>query len=331
MQNIGTLISSTIRPNNSLDPIASAFSNEIKGGHHSYAIISERDSIILQRRDWGMLVTIFNDPNQSNNRTYQLVRGFSSINIMDNNNWVVFNTGSGSGSSSNSWIDSVIDILDTPPILLNDGDRYLISSTPSGIWFDKSNRVATWSSTLNNWLYYIPVDGDMLVVQNENNCIFRYGFSVNINGSWIRQIFGGIPIKTYISNETIEVPINTQYFIYGDLIIDTGGRLINYGQVVTLNGDLIILDDGVFTNYGEYISPIATNLNEVVTYSKFTTNINVISNIPYDIVHNLDSDDVIISVYDNGILAEVDISIIDSNTIRIVSTVSSTLRVNIIS
>jgi hypothetical protein len=129
MQNIGTLISATIRPNNSLDPIASAFSNEIKGGHHSYATISQRNSIILQRREWGMLVTIFNDPIGLNNRTYQLVRGFSSINIMDNNNWVIFNTGSGgSSSTSNSWIDSVIDILDTPPISPNDGDRYLISS-----------------------------------------------------------------------------------------------------------------------------------------------------------------------------------------------------------
>ncbi len=331
MQNIGTLISATIRPNDTLDPIASAWSNEIKGGHHSYAIISERDSIILQRRDWGMLVTIFNDPNQSNNRTYQLVRGFSSINIMDNNNWVVFNTSGGSSSSSNSWIDSVIDILDTPPISPNDGERYLVSSIPSGIWFDKSNQVATWNTPLNTWLYYIPEEGDMLVVQNENNCIFRYSFSVNINGSWIRQVFGGIPIKTYISNETIEVPQNTQYFVYGDLTIDTGGVLINYGQVVTLNGDLIILDNGIFTNYGEYISPIATNLNEVVTYSKFTTNINVISNIPYDIVHNLDSEDIVVSVYNNGSLYNIDVLIVDLNTITITSPISTLLKVNIIS
>lgn len=331
MQNIGTLISATIRPNNSLDPIASAFSNEVKGGHHSYATVSERDSIILQRRDWGMLVTIFNDITPSNNKTYQLVRGFSSINIMDNNNWVVFNVGGGTNSISNSWIDSVFDILDTPPISPNDGDRYLVSSTPSGIWFDKSNRVATWNSSLNTWLYYIPDNGDMVVVQDENNCIFRYGFSIDINGSWIRQVFGGIPIKTYITNETIEVPLNTQYFVYGDLIIDTGGNLVNHGQVITLNGDLIILDDGVFTNFGEYISPIATNLDEVTTYSKFTTNINVISNIPYDIVHNLDSEDIVVSVYNNGSLYNIDVLIVDLNTITITSPISALLKVNIIS
>jgi hypothetical protein len=30
--NVGTLVSSAIRPNDSLDPIASAFASEIKGG-----------------------------------------------------------------------------------------------------------------------------------------------------------------------------------------------------------------------------------------------------------------------------------------------------------
>jgi hypothetical protein len=60
-QNIGTLITAPIRPNDSLDPIAVAFGNEIKGGHHAYATLDERNSIIDARRDWGMLVTIYND------------------------------------------------------------------------------------------------------------------------------------------------------------------------------------------------------------------------------------------------------------------------------
>ncbi len=331
MQNIGTLISATIRPNDSLDPIASVWSNESKGGHHSYPTLNERDSIIIQRREWGMFVTIFNDGLVDNNNTYQLVRGFSSINIMDNNNWVVFNSGNGN-TITNSWLDSVIDILDTPPSLPIDGNRYLISSTPGSIWFDKSNQIVTWNSSLNTWLYYIPSEGNTLVVKDEYNCIFRYSFSVSIVGSWIRQTFGGIPIKTYISNETIEVPLNTQYFVYGDLTIDTAGVLINHGQVITLNGNIIILDDGIFTNNGQYISPVATNLDEVTTYSKFVTNINVISNIPYNVVHNLDSVDIIISIYENGILMNNNTTtILDNNTIQIISTISTTLKINIIS
>jgi hypothetical protein len=98
-----------------------------------------------------------------------------------------------------------------------------------------------------------------------------------------------------------------------------------------LNGDLIILDDGVFTNFGEYISPIATNLDEVTTYSKFVSNINVVSNIPYDIVHNLDSEDIVVSIYNNGSLYNTDVLIVDTNTISITSAISASLKVNIIS
>jgi ABC-type thiamine transport system ATPase subunit len=95
--------------------------------------------------------------------------------------------------------------------------------------------------------------------------------------------------------------------------------------------DLIILDDGVFTNFGEYISPIATNLDEVTTYSKFVSNINVVSNIPYDIVHNLDSEDIVVSIYNNGSLYNTDVLIVDTNTISITSAISASLKVNIIS
>jgi hypothetical protein len=47
-KNIGTLISSAIRPNDSLDPIASAFGNEIKGGLHCYQSIAQRNAFLLE-------------------------------------------------------------------------------------------------------------------------------------------------------------------------------------------------------------------------------------------------------------------------------------------
>jgi hypothetical protein len=46
-KNIGTLISSAIRPNDSLDPIASAF-GEIKGGLHCYQNIAQKNAIIAR-------------------------------------------------------------------------------------------------------------------------------------------------------------------------------------------------------------------------------------------------------------------------------------------
>ena len=65
--NTGVLVTAPIRPNSPNDPIATAYSNEVKGGHHTYATLVERDAIILERREWGMLCTIYNDGNPSNN------------------------------------------------------------------------------------------------------------------------------------------------------------------------------------------------------------------------------------------------------------------------
>lgn len=99
-QNTGTLISAKIKPNDTLDPIASFDSTDGNGGHHSYATLAERNSLITPRRNWGMLVTIYNDATSSNNNTYQLRYGFSSTTISDNNNWVIFSNIEISGTYS---------------------------------------------------------------------------------------------------------------------------------------------------------------------------------------------------------------------------------------
>jgi hypothetical protein len=91
-QNTGTLITAAIRPNDSLDPIASAFQNEIMGGAHSYATIAERDSIIPARRQWGMMVTVYNDTNPANNGIYFLTYNKVDTNINNNANWDLFST-----------------------------------------------------------------------------------------------------------------------------------------------------------------------------------------------------------------------------------------------
>ena len=72
--NVGTLVGAAIRPINTADLISTAYANEIKGGIHGYATLAERDSIIIQRRQWGMLVVVYDDPTPSNNKTYQLVQ-----------------------------------------------------------------------------------------------------------------------------------------------------------------------------------------------------------------------------------------------------------------
>ena len=45
--NVGTLVGAAIRPINTADLISTAYANEIKGGIHGYATLSERDNIIM--------------------------------------------------------------------------------------------------------------------------------------------------------------------------------------------------------------------------------------------------------------------------------------------
>ena len=72
-QNTGTLISAAIRPNDSNDLIASAWATEIKGGLHYAVDIAGRNSIIIQRREWGMMCYV-----RDVDLTYQLKYNYNS-------------------------------------------------------------------------------------------------------------------------------------------------------------------------------------------------------------------------------------------------------------
>ena len=114
-QNVGTLIGAAIRPIDDAMPIASAFAFEINGGHHQVATLAARNLIIVQRRQWCMLCTVYNDSTATNNATYQLKYGYNSTNTTDNSNWVVFSGGSGGGAGSVNWVDPVISITMSTP------------------------------------------------------------------------------------------------------------------------------------------------------------------------------------------------------------------------
>jgi hypothetical protein len=167
-QNVGTLISAAIRPNDSLDPIASAYASEIKGGLHSVTTSSDRNSIIFERRDWGMMCYVQND-----NKTYQLTYGYSNTDIMNNANWKEF-SGSG-GGGGNEWIDSVLSIENTEPVSPVDGDRYIIGPSPTGTNWSllSSDLVVQWSSSLNTWEQTTPTEGMSVRVDNMNNIIYK--------------------------------------------------------------------------------------------------------------------------------------------------------------
>lgn len=310
-QNIGTLVTAAIRPNDSLDLIASAFANEIKGGHHGYATLSERDSLISARREWGMFVSVYNDG--ANNGVYKLEYGYVDTDINNNANWIAF---SGGGIANTTWLNSVISKQTDPPISPSNGDRYLISTTASGAWFTNEEKVAQYNATLTTWDFTTPDDGYCVIVNNEPNAIYRYQGTYS-SGNWVKQVFGGLDNKYLIQNESIEVPFGFQYFIYGDLTIGTAGSLTNYGQVVTLNGDIIIQSTGTFSNYGLYYSP-------QINVSRYSQDFSLLPGIPTIITHNLNTLDLTISVYDKLSPTfyrpvTLDISLINSNQVELMS------------
>lgn len=184
-QNTGTLIGAAIRPNDSLDPIASAFAYEIKGGLHTVSDISDRNAIIFERREWGMMCYVTNQ-----NKTYQLKYAFSSSSIMDNGNWVEFSGSGGSGGSGgggSEWIDSVKSIQTTPPISPIDGDRYILSNPPLGGWSSlTASLVLTYNSSLSTWMQTIPTKGMSVIVDDQLNSVYKYNGDFP-TGNWIKE------------------------------------------------------------------------------------------------------------------------------------------------
>ena len=188
-KNTGTLVGAAIRPIDSADLISTAYENEIRGGHHGYATLAERNAIIIQRRGWGMLCTVYNDG--SNNGTYQLKYGYSSTTITDNSNWILFSGGSGAAGSA-YWLDPVKSILDTEPSSPLNGDRY-IAGLDSSASLSGSNwsgyvggYVVTWNSTLSDWDKTSPKNGYTLRVNGEDDSLYRYEGTYS-TGKWVKE------------------------------------------------------------------------------------------------------------------------------------------------
>lgn len=264
-QNIGTLISAAIRPNDSLDPIASAYASEIKGGLHTVTDSSDRNNIIFERREWGMMCYVVND-----NKTYQLSYNYSNTDIMNNSNWKEF-SGSG-GGSGNEWIDSVLAIQNAEPGSPVDGERYIIGSSPTGINWSllSSDIVVQWSTSLGSWEQTIPTEGMSVRVDNMNNIIYKYE-GVFPTGMWDTEK------QNQIRYLNLTTPNGASYSATSVPPFDS------YSQ------DVVFLSKFSSTNTGLTVSVNVNGLGDVIV--KKTNNsglMNFYSNeINTDIVYNL--------------------------------------------
>lgn len=211
-QNIGTLITSAIRPNDSDDPIASVFSNEVKGGNHSVDNIPQRNSIIFERRNWGMLCYVKDD-----DKTYQLKHNLSDNDIMNNFNWgeVPY-----SEVTKTDWVLSVDGVVYEEPQFPQANDRYLVGLNPSdtilGTFSSLYSPGVIVESDSISWKATIPTDGMSVRLKTSLNEIYNY-VGEYPNGKWNREKLNqNIPIEattldggyTYEANSPVEL---TQY------------------------------------------------------------------------------------------------------------------------
>lgn len=234
-QNVGTLISAAIRPNDSLDLIASAYASEIKGGLHTVTTTSERNAIIFERREWGMMCYVTND-----NKTYQLTYNYSDTNIMNNTNWKEFSgSGNGSGGGGSEWIDSVVSFNNTQPVSPINGDRYILGTTPTGAsWSSlQSNLVVEWNSTISLWQITTPKEGMSVRVDQEDNSIYKYE-GVFPSGAWIRDRMSQVRnLDTSSLDGKVFTVTSTPPFdsYFKDMLFLTKFSTTNVGTTASLN------------------------------------------------------------------------------------------------
>lgn len=241
-QNIGTLVSAAIRPNDEFDPIATAYGNEIKGSLHSYETLDEVYSIITSRREWGMLASVYN--HGDNNGTYKLKYGYSNTDITDNTNWVKTSIDL---KSTTEWVDSVISIRTIePPFLLEPaiGDRYLLgttsSITPSGSqWIHIPATTIVEYNINGTWDITYPTNGMTVRDDSNSNVIYKYTGTFP-NGEWmLERITNVFYIEPSSSNGiTYSTTTNPKFTSYtNDLIFLTKFFTPNIGSAsLSING-----------------------------------------------------------------------------------------------
>ena len=123
--------------------------------------------------------------------------------------------------------------------------------------------------------------------------------------------------KVIDSGEILTIDADYQYWIYGDFTVE--GVVNNSGELVIANGVLNILPGGQVNNLGAGLIKIinlATGASVQVVIQNFTAS----AGVPLTITHGLNTSDFVYSVREGNTLVEVDILIIDNNSISLTST-----------
>jgi hypothetical protein len=238
--NVGTLVGAAIRPINTADLISTAYANEIKGGIHGYETLTERNVIIIERRQWGMLAVVYNDG--TNNKTYQLKYNNVDTDLMNNLNWVEY-TGASSTNIS-EWQNSVKSILTTIPTSPSDGDRYLVglnqNSTITGApWAGNSGGfISQYNLATTTWANTLPTNGMTVRVDDQYNSLYKYEGDY-FTGQWVKEKLTQVHYVDFIGNGVLyTTTISPTFSVYdSDVIFLSKFDNSNIGSIsVNING-----------------------------------------------------------------------------------------------
>lgn len=235
MQNTGTLVTAAIRPNDTLDKIASAYAVEIKGGMHSYETLVDMKDVIVERREWGMLANVYNDPTPGNNTTWQLEYGAFNTDITENKNWVKFSAAAGGGGSA-YWIDPVLSISENQPGSPASGDRYILGPTPSGVDWGALTKdtVVEWDVLTTTWKQTAPLESMSVRVINQGNSIYKWNSTDSV---WVKENLNQVVRLSATSSNAISyTSTNTSFLDYNsDALYVVNFATANSGTNVTLD------------------------------------------------------------------------------------------------
>jgi len=156
---------------------------------------------------------------------------------------------------------------------------------------------------LNNSVYYYKLKPE------GNGVTWSVGQSSDWDGFLISPTVS-VPVKYFVSNETINVPTNYVYLVYGDLTIGATGIVNNYGRTVIINGNLVTQSNGQFNNYGSYITASFYVQKVVKTFS-------AIQNVGITVSHNLNTYDFTYTLRDGFNFVQGNVELINTNDIKV--------------
>ncbi len=238
-KNIGVLVVGPIRPNDDTDRIPTALANEIEGGFHSVTSSTDRDAIFTNRRKFGMLCYVIDE-----DRTYQLKLNYASTSLSDNNNWVLYTPGGGSGATE--WVDSVISIVNNPSTISpTGGDRYLVGPSGVAAFNNKNNQIAYYGSAVGGsggWVFTEPTDQTTLRLDTEPNILLVFEGTSSTSGSWKREYQNSV---RYI-NPTSVNGLTYSHITSNQVSLATYSYTVYYANFATANQGTVSLSiDGL--------------------------------------------------------------------------------------